>query len=102
MGKFLETHRNLHNAEKIDRYGTKYTRLSITGKVIEQWTKNRETGEWEDTTKQAKIAEQIEETKKQLQRERMKQARKVLEETRAQESKESSVYKKTGAYNIVK
>lgn len=77
MGKFLDTHPTLHDAERIDREGTKYTRLSYNGdRTLEQWTKD-DNGEWHDTTEQARLIEQIELEKKKIKQLKMAHAREI-------------------------
>lgn len=61
---FAQSHPTLVDAMYIDLFSTSYTRRSVQGKVMEQWTKS--CGQWYDTTIKAQQAEDKEYKQKQL------------------------------------
>ena len=61
---FAQSHPTLVDAMYIDLFSTAYTRRSVQGKVMEQWTKS--CGQWYDTTIEAQQAEDKEYKQKQL------------------------------------
>lgn len=61
---FAQSHPTLIDAMYIDLFSTSYTRRSMQGKIVEQWTKS--CGQWYDTTREAQLAEDKDYKQKQL------------------------------------